>query len=197
MSNARIHTFNGQPTITFNNKTFGQTISDREIDPNLIQTTSIPAIVDGIKTTIQISQYVLGIGLKTPDTGTTPAVLGSDTTLFVKPDLILTQNKFYQISATITLILRTSTEIAEYHSGCWTLTAAVKDNTLLGVEGYVLTSITSDHGIESYIPNSAITLSISPDNQLTFMVMPVFDIVYSADLLVDTKITSTYYSTTA
>lgn len=192
MSNARINTLNGKPIISTNAKTFGQTLVDRQTDPNIIQSTFVPPTVDGSAVTLQQFEYLLGISFKTEDTGTTPAVASAATTLYLVPDLTLTVNKHYQLTATISVILRPTTD-SSYKCGIWTLTAAARDTALLGVEGYVLTPISVDDGMATYVPDNAITLSIT-SNMFKVLVTPVANITYSADLLVNAKIIASSYS---
>lgn len=195
MSNARVNALNGKSLPTTNTKTFGHTISDRQTDPNIMQTTFVPTTVDGSLITMQQFDYLLTNNAKTADAGTTPAIPSGDTSFFVTPDLTLENFKHYQFNAKITLVLRPTTS-TDYKCGCWNLVAAAKDTSLLGDEGYVLTSISSDSGIESFVPNSAIALSIT-SNKFKILVTPIDDISYSADMLVDLKIISSPYSHTA
>lgn len=195
MSNARIYGLNGKPAITSNNKTFGTTLVDRQTDPNTIQTTFIPPTVDGSVATIQSFEYILGNSIKSGDAGVTPAVATSATTLFVSPDLTLASNKHYQLTATISIILR-PTDASTYKSGIWTLTAAAKDTALLGAEGYSLTPVSVDNGMATYIPDVAITLTIA-SSKFKILATPIANISYSADLLINGKIIVSPYSNTA
>ncbi len=195
MSNARINGFNGKPLISSNNKTFGITLTDRQTDPNVIQTTFIQPTVDNTTASFQQFEYLLGNSIKSADAGITPAVASGATTLNLVPDLTLASNKHYQFTATITLIIR-PTDVSTYKSGIWTLTAAAKDTSLLGAEGYLLTPISIDNGMATYIPDSAITLSIAT-NKFKILATPIADIAYSADMLINAKIIASPYSNTA
>lgn len=194
MSNARINSLNGKPVNTTNNKTFGHTISDKQTDPNVIQTTFMPGTVDGESVTTQQFEFLLGNSIKTSDAGITPAIMASETILNLVPDLTLATHKHYQLHAKITLILRPIDDTA-YKCGFWVITGAARDTTLLGDNGYVLTQITSDNGIDAYVPNTAITLSIV-SNKFKILVAPIDNIIYSADLFVDVTIIASSYSFT-
>ena len=192
MNNARINTLNGKSLPVTNIKTFGQTISDRQTDPNIIQTTFVPDTVDGTMTTMQQFNFSLLKSIKTVDAGITPAVEANSTSFYLIPELTLESHKHYQFKCEITLILR-PVDSTTYKSGYWEISAAAKDTTFIGEEGYVLTTTSSDNGIETYVPNSAITLSIT-GNKFKISIVPIDDIAYSADLFVNVKIKSCTYS---
>lgn len=195
MSTGRIYSLNGNPATASNIKTFGQTISDRQSDPNVSQITYIQPTVDGSTTSLQKYSYLISTSLKSPNAGTTPAAATGSNTLVANPDLKLVTNKYYQFSANLTLILR-PTNSSSYITGTWTISGAARNSTLIGTQQYQLTTVSVDSGMSTYVPNSAIVLRIT-SNKFKIVITPIANISYSADLLADSTITASSYSNTA
>lgn len=190
MSEGRINTLNGKHTDV---KTFGTTLSDKQTDPNIIQRTSIPPIIDGTERRIQTYNFILGSSIKTTDEGTTPAIQTGATTLFVVPNITLTTGKHYQLDALVTLVLRPTT-VSNYRCGTWRATGSARDKSMFTSRNSTITVMSNDPNISQYVPTSAITIIVESD-KFKILYIPIATISYSADILVDLKITASYYST--
>ena len=163
MNNARINTLNGKP-LASNDKTFGSTLSDRQTDPNILQTTVIPSAIGGISSSLQQYRYLMTNSLTTPGDGITPAITVDANNFFITLDLSLIKTKYYQLSAEITIILRPINNTT-YYCGHWLLTSAAKDSALFGSSQYTITTITTDDLLSNYISNSSIILSIESNKE--------------------------------
>ncbi len=188
---ARINSYNGQINSSTLKKSFGQTLIDRSVSPNILQTSVYPTNVDTAMSSIQNYNFILNANAISVTRGSIPA-LAANSTLSIVPDLTLTSGKHYQFTTNLTIILRASNETT-YISGYYTISGAAKDTSLLGNTGYMITSISKNTNMDTYIPNSAISLSIT-SNKFQISVTPITTILFSIDLLANTTITSSIYS---
>jgi hypothetical protein len=78
----------------------------------------------------------------------------------MSPDLTLVTGRIYQFHAILTIIVYVN---SIYYTGLYVITSAAKDATsLIGSGyGYRLDTITSEDGINTYIDENSITLTIS------------------------------------
>lgn len=196
-TNSRIFTTDGKSgTDGFQYvKTFGMTVKDR-VDvthPNMTQLTMIPPSSD---TTVQNHKFILAKSLIGTGVGTAAALgllSSSATVLTLTPNLTLDVARFYQFQAYVTLVLQTQNN--QFYSGHYVISSAAKGPNLIGSNGgYRLDTITSDSGIDQFIPETGITLSIL-DNKFSISFTPSDDIEISTDVIVDIRINSSGFST--
>lgn len=181
-NNSRIFTTDGKSTN--GSKHFGLTVKDRQsaTTPNMTQLTIIPAT-----DTVQNHQFILGAQAVSPDAGATPAVASGDN-LSLSPDLTLLSTRFYQFSAYLTVILQTATN--NYLVGHYLLTSATKGDTMIGAGGgYRLDNICSDDGIDIYLDEFPITLTIV-NSKFVLSIKPSSDVSISVDMMADFTINS-------
>lgn len=191
LGSSRINNFYGQTNSDTNAKTFGQTISDRHTVPNKLQTTIVPLNVDSSVASIQNINFILNNSVKSDSMGSVPAVPASSS-LTITPDLTLSSNNYYQFAAHLTIILR-PTNSSTYVCGNYTVYGAARNNALIGSTGYSVSAITKDSSMDTYVPTSAISLTIV-SNKFTINMTPIANVSYSADMLANINITSTIYS---
>lgn len=179
-SNSRILTTDGKSTGGV--KRFGLTVKDRQsvTTPNMTQLTILPA-----QDTVQNHRFIIGA-----TASGTPAIAANGT-LTVTPDLTLVSSRFYQFSAYLTVILQVGTTLSpNYISGHYLLTSATKGTTMIGGGGgYRLDTICSESGIDSYLDETSITLSIT-SSKFVVTITPTQDITSSVDMMVDATINS-------
>lgn len=181
-SNSRILTTDGKSTNGA--KHFGLTVKDRQscATPNMTQLTIIPAT-----DTVQNHKFILGAQAVSLDAGVTPAVALGDT-VTVSPDLTLVSTRFYQFSAYLTVILQTAA--STYLTGHYLLTSAAKGDAMIGAGGgYRLDNICSEDGIDLFLNECAITLSIV-SSKFVITLTPVQDVSLSVDVMADFTINS-------
>lgn len=176
-SNSRILTTDGKSTN--GSKHFGLTVKDRQstTTPNMTQLTIIPST-----DTIQNHRFILG---------TTNGQTLANTTLSVTPDMTLLSTRFYQFHAYLTVILHDS---GNYFTGHYLITSAAKGTSIIGGSGgYRLDNICSEDGIDTFLSETAITLSVV-GNKFVVSVTPTTDVSDSVDIMLDAVINSGLYT---
>jgi hypothetical protein len=182
-SNARIFTTDGHSSSGV--KYFGLTVKDRQdtVTPNMTQVTVIPA-----SGTIQNHRFILGAS------DTTSGFLTTDSALSVTPDLTLQSTRLYQFQAYLTVVLKMTTG-PTYYTGHYLITSAARGTTLIGGGyGYRVDTISSETGIDSYIDETKITLTVSGNKFVVTVGPSTANVTASADILVDITINSSVFN---
>ena len=177
MSNKRIVSHYGKSNSSTNATTFGSTIQDGNSTPNIIQNTLNPA--SGV---LQSYRFIIS--------NTTGAVAISGT-LAIIHDLLLDVARCYQFVAHLTIIVQAAD--GTFYSGQYKLTSGSRNNTLIGTGGYKLETIVKDDGIDQYIPETNIVLSIT-SSKFVITLTAAAAITTSLDMLNDVTINSFEFS---
>jgi len=147
----RFVSYHGKTAID-NASTFGVTVQDKAATsglPNMTQLTLVPT-----SGTIQTHRFLL--------TANDTDGIGSSGSLSITPNLTLISTRFYQFTATVTIVVGIGS--ATYLTGHYRISSVFKGTSLIGSGAYKVDTELKDSGIDAYVNDTSLSL-ITSSNQ--------------------------------